>query len=273
MSFPFTAPLSPTDVRTPTSAQKGFPLGTRGETMDGRVYKYSKNGSAILSKGLLVQSEAGTDRFGDATLGYLSTAWPSGTTAISSTWAYLDLSVTRDSDMTVVADFFKDGWLWVSSSSTEGGQMVQLKGHTASSSNSASSYCRFTFADGHKFSQIVDTGSFIAVQKNEYDDVIVVPTAAATAQMIGIPNSDVAANNYFWLQTWGPCPMKADTIIPDAAGVYNSTQLSGAICSVTSTTGGNTTSISPGGPHQVGRMAGMAMTDNEFVLVHLTLTP
>ena len=274
MSFPYTVPLTPGEVIT-TSLKQICPLGTPGRTADGRSYRYAKNGTVALAKGLLVQSAIPVTTaaiWEAASFANLSTA--AGTVAITSTYSYIDVNTTRAGSMTIAADFFKEGCLWVSGTSTESGQMMRIKAHTASSSGTAGQYARFTIDDGYKVTQLIDSGSWVSVQKNPYDAVITTPTATLTGGIVGVPNCDVAASTtaipvYFWAQTWGLCPIKADAVPGIGGIIISSTQLAGAIQGSTELTA----SVTYAHRVPVGRGAGSAVTTDGFQLVHLTLEP
>jgi hypothetical protein len=212
-----------------------------------------------------MQSEAPHAAYGNATYSLISTAWPSGTTSISTTWTKVTLSSTKDSGLTVAADEFNEGYLWVSSTSTEQGQLIKIKTQPVASSGTTTPW-DITFEDGHGFSEIVDSGSFVSMLKNEYDDLIAKPTAAQTALMVGVTPCDVPATYYFWLQTWGPCPIKADSVLGIGEVVCSGTQLAGAVDSAT----GSTALVTANIPVGVDMAVNVA---NEAAMVHLTLAP
>lgn len=269
MGFPVSTPLTRKEIITPTAAQRHV-LGARGEAVNGRIYRYSSAGSSKLIKGRVVQSSIPTSWSG-TTLSYVSTAWANDT-AISTTWNHIDLTVTKDSDLTVAADVFKDGYLWISGTTTESGQMVRVKSHLAASSNSTSVFT-VNFADDEYFSEVVDSGSFVSIQKNEYDSVVIVPAADATGIPLGVPNADVSTTYYFWLQTWGVCPVLIDSVTPTARGLQLTTSLAGGVDSSTATTGANTTDGDKLPMTFIGNMMASRNVDDSYTLVHLTMAP
>ena len=138
MSFPFTVPLSQKEVVTPTSTQRA-PLGTRGATSDGRIFRYCKNGGTALAKGYLIQAEVGATQWVNSTAGFWDTDHSAGTafdgaTSIAVGTTFVNLSATCDSDLTVAKDYFKEGWLIVSGTSTQSGQQMRIKTHNVASS-------------------------------------------------------------------------------------------------------------------------------------------
>ena len=54
-----------------------------------------------------------------------------------------------------------------------------------------------------------------------YKDVIVIPAAAATAAVAGVPLVDIPIDYYGWLQRRGPCPLIIDAdnvVVGDQVG-------------------------------------------------------
>jgi len=287
MSFPFTVPLTPKEVITPTSVQRA-PLGTRGMTADGRVYRYARGGATALVKGYLCQSENTGLDWNNATCSYLSTDWLVDSyvnaTAIPVSTTFLNLSATMGANMNASRNLFKEGWLFISGTSTSAGQTIKIASHTAASSGSTGigatgGKCVVQFEAGYALSEPIDTAAEISLVKNEYDDLVVAPIATE-AQIVGAPNVDVSATYYFWLQTWGPCALKSEAeAITAGKPVYNSTQTAGGIQGVTGSTdfvGGDS-----GGYANSGRMIGHVISSSGTavlqascnILVHLTLAP
>jgi hypothetical protein len=269
MSFPFTVPLSQKDTITDHSTAR-HPLGTRGQTADGRVYRYAQNGATALVKGKLCQSEAPATAWENATLSYLSTQWPTGTTSVSTTWTYLPLTCTKDSTLTVAKDYFAQGYIWAKGTSTECGQMIKLKGNDVMAT-ATTSLVKAYFDDNAFLSEAIDSGSFVAMQKNPYDDVIVSISTNPTALCVGVPNADVTALYYFWIQTWGVCAVGQDAAAAVAAKpILTSTTVAGKVQGVTGSTDLTGTALLG---QWIGVHAGEAQAASEHILVHLTLAP
>jgi len=114
--------------------------------------------------------------------------------------------------------------------------------------------------------------------KNPYDSVIVA-AVAPTAAVLGVPNVYVAASYYFWLQTWGVCPVKSDTTVPFATNKYviNSSFTAGCICGATNSTrwiarGVYETDLIAVG-YGAGSTAKAVLQASTFPLIHLTIAP
>ncbi len=277
MSFPFTVPLSAKEVLTPTSTQR-CPLGTRGATADNRIYRYMKNSTVALVKSYLVQSSVAATAWENATACYLSTAFLTelGTTYVPTTVTYLHLSSTMDTALTVAKDYYKEGMLWTNGTSTSAGQGVRIGGHNVASSGSTGlgstgGQLIVQFENGFALSEPIDTAANIAMQRNEYQSVIVVPTTA-TNEILGVPNCDVPASYYFWGQTWGICPVRMEAEVAVVAKeLYNSTQTAGAIQGITGSTDLTGTDRIAG--RVIGVHAGEAHAASQTIAVHLTLAP
>jgi len=282
-NFPFTVPLSPREVISTTTNQRA-PLGTRGATADGRIYRYAKAGAAI-EIAHTVNSPITTTAWGNATGAALSTESISptdGATAVPITARTLRLTSTYGATKTLTADLYKDGWLWVSGTATQhGGQVLKIKSHEAGVSGSTGlgatgGKFEVVFEDGYYLSKALDTDCWISMSKSEYDGVIV--TAISNVMdILGVPNCDVASDSYFWLQTWGICSIKSEAeAITSGKNILNSTQTAGCIQGVTGSTDYTGTGQVMGG-HIIGTVAqSTALTvllASNCILVNLTISP
>ena len=220
MSFPIAVNLDWEEMMTQRSTQK-FPMGTVGRTLDGRSFRYAKNGAIALRAGSVVQGVAPQAWSAGGTSGPL--ALESGTTQ-TSTWRTLQLETTFTT--LVAKDYFKDGWLYVSSTGhvASCGQMLHIKSskaHTASST-----LLELTIQDDQHLSVTLNTSdNSFSIMRNPYDSVIVVAQGAApTADILGVPTMAITPSYYFWLQTWGLAPVEAGSAVTAyGSGVVYST--------------------------------------------------
>ena len=221
MSFPIAINLDWEEM-TSTSVTQKYPLGTVGRMLDGRSFRYAKNGGAVLRVGSIVVAKAPLASAAGGTSGPL--AIESGTTQ-TSTWRTLQLETTFTT--LDAKDFYKDGWLWISSTGhyTICGQQLQIKSskaHTASST-----LLELTLYDNQRLLHTLtssDAGPCVSL--NPYDSVIVDAqgTAALTGAVVGIPPIGVAISYYFWLQTWGLAAIESGTAAAAfGSGVVSST--------------------------------------------------
>lgn len=270
MAYPESTLLTPKEVITPTSGKRAD-LGTRGYTMDGRVFHYARANTTKLNKGKVCQSRAVTapSEGWDLSSGqYWSTESlvTHGSTAYAAGSTNVYLSATCDSALDVTADFFADGWLFVGGATTEAGQLVKIASNTTGSSSGTDDVVNVQFAPGHTFSEVVDTGSDVWMKHNEYD-LVEIATSPNTGMLVGVPCCDVTLSYYFWLQTWGPCPVLAGSNVAAGETVIGSTDTDGAADSATAST-----DLGPSS-RDIGKVMQTAGAAADWVLVFLTLAP
>lgn len=273
MAYPESTLLTPKEVITPTEGKRAD-LGTRGYTMDGRVFRYARANTTKLIKGKLCQSRAEAapgEGWGGATGSYLSTdsLVTIGATAYAAGSTNIYLCSTCDSALDVTSDYFADGWLYTGGATTEAGQLVKIASNTTGSSSGTDDIVNVQFAAGHVFSDIVDTGTTVRMTLNEYD-LVEIQASPPTGLPVGVPCSDVTASYYFWMQTWGPCAVLTgnDTVVSEV--MTPSSQTDGAIDSASGTTGYAEGSHGKG---PVGYAMDVHGASGDWVLVFLTLAP
>lgn len=205
MAFPGSVCLRGGDIYR-TSTVQIYPLGTRGYTNDGRVFRYTKNGATALTVGSLIQAEAvGTEA--DDQLVVTAKGVTSGSTKITA-----NLSTNIALTAACPVNEYKEGYLFVNDGTGEG-QMVQIASHELVTSAASGGHTTIMFMDYAEFTTAVSTASTaseLGLVKNLYDDVIEFP-ATMTAPPVGIAPRAVAANAYFWLQTWGVATCKVNS--------------------------------------------------------------
>lgn len=213
MAFPGSVRLNGRHIYR-TSTVQIFPLGTRGYMDDGRVFRYTKNGATALTVGSLIQQAVISADHGAGQVISSGGSFSSGDTAMLAKF-----STDTTGTATMVADNYKEGYLFFTDGSGEG-MMVQIASHEAGTTGSSLEYySTIQFMDYAELTTGGSTGSTASnygIIKNLYDDVIVFPTAM-TGVPVGITPRAVAANAYFWMQTWGIATCKVsstDTGIP-----------------------------------------------------------
>ena len=197
MAFPGSVCLRGGDIYR-TSTVQIYPLGTRGYTNDGRVYRYTKNGTSALTVGKLIQNAVINADWSDDAVSVTGAAVTSGTTKIKVHFS------TDSSNGPSSVNSFAEGYLFVNDGNGEG-QMVQVLSHEAWTTAAAGGKSTIQFMDYAEFTtgiSTVTTASELGIIKNLYDDVVVFP-ATMTGVPVGVTPRAVAANAYFWLQTWG----------------------------------------------------------------------
>ncbi|KKN36498.1 hypothetical protein LCGC14_0773210 [marine sediment metagenome] len=186
-----------------TTSDKRHPLGTRGYTRDGRVFRYARNGGVALAVGKLVQSEAPQTNLSDDL---------SVNIGVTSGAAAINITVTTVTTLNA----FAGGYIFVNDGAGEG-QMAQILSHTSASTGSTlNSRMNIELADGGIFTTAVSTGavgttdSEVGIVRNPYDKAIIAP-ATLTSVALGVTPRAVAVNYYFWVQTWGPAVVQVNS--------------------------------------------------------------
>jgi|ETNvirnome_2_300_1030623.scaffolds.fasta_scaffold03051_6 hypothetical protein len=189
-----------------TSAAKLHPLGTRGFTRDGRVYRYARNGATAIVPGDLIQASvvlaAGSEVAAELAD---STDWAVPTTNSTSIRLSTDTSLST-------ANFFEDGYFMVTAGTTtsEVGQIAQIESHPGNAGAAGATGAPIVYLyTEDKLVTALTTANTISMNKNAYDAVVVADNAdsAITAMPVGVCPAAVAVEYYFWLQTWGLCPV------------------------------------------------------------------
>lgn len=184
------------------SGDKVAMLGTRWKLPDGRVFVYAKSGAAIaigsvcghavqvakLSKDMVVTTARTTAQ------------WDAGTYTIE-----LTSTGPASSGDAITPNRFDDGYLWVNDVDGQG-QLMQIKSHEAMGTTDSSPV--FTIYDDQVLTAALTTASEAGAVKNIYDGVIQYAGTKDLGAIIGVnPLAISATAKYFWLQTWGLCPV------------------------------------------------------------------
>ncbi len=203
MSFPFAIPLSDEQTREEHSTQR-HPLGARGVTVDGRAFRYCKNGATAGVIGL-VASSANPGPWATATDNQLAVAATVGATQV----------VLNDVPTgSVTKDYYKDGWLYINS--TAGTQMLRIKSHaalasgTGGSTGEADAPLNLHPATPVRSAISTNATNMPRLQANPYMAVIPMPIPAAGVSNfpVGVYVTAMTAAYYGWIQTWGPCVVR-----------------------------------------------------------------
>lgn len=178
---------------------KKHPLGTRGFTRDGRVFRYALNGATALSPGQVIQAEAAestvlAQEYAD------STDWALPTTDSHTFYLSTDTTIATK-------DFFADGYFMVTAGSTDvTGQSLQIKTNTGKAGAAGPGGCPVieTYSEDKLVTALTTTHT-VSLIPNPYSRVIAGKSAdaAITGIPVGVCPGVVAAGKYFWLQTWG----------------------------------------------------------------------
>jgi len=177
-------------------------IGTRMQLADGRVFYYAKAGAVALSKGylnMMALAIAGHE------LCDVAVAVDAFDAQITLTPATAPVTVNQ----------YAEGYVSTRSVSAMG-QMRKIRSHPAAA---IAANVEVTTYD--PFTEAITTGGFADLVKNPYDEVIESATEENLA--VGVPLVDVAADYYFWNQTYGPANILSDDVINPGATVIPGT--------------------------------------------------
>ena len=275
-SFPPFVELKGSDVKT-IHTTKQHPLGTRGITQDGRVFRYALNGAAALGMGIPVASAAIEVLEKDTEY----TAPINDTEDISTTWREFTVE-TESCTGEITADDYADGYIRVANSTASNakGQLVRIKSNDASATSSTDalgSTMTITFADDDKLTASLDTGAVTALHHSPYWKVVVMSGGGTAERVVGVPVRPVTAAYYFWAQTWGPCAVVQDGTVLSGVNVRPSTSTSEAVAMSTPTASTEITATDASflalRRPPIGWAMGSPGTDAYFGLMFLTIAP
>ncbi len=280
MSFPTQVYINEEDILKTSSTQK-FPLGTRGTTGDGRIFRYAQAGAANLSAHMLCISAA-EGPASTATDQKMYSAYAAGSTYIEFFPSTIALPV-------ISADYFKDGYLMCNSTDTTYNQMVPIDSHAAMVSASgaagtAGAY-RGVYLKIPGLKKLADTATSLwKLVANPYKLVVVSTDANGPGYVVGVTPVAVTTLYFFWIQTWGPALAHAgegaSASIDKTAGLnlHWSTGSTGGVAGSLNTTGADS---GPFGGTDSGRVnqqkAGTLITAapaaNFFHMINLQISP
>lgn len=185
------SPLSAQDIFSESSTQQ-LPLGIKGETGDGRVFRYAKVGATALVPGKVYATATEDTNFNNLAV--------AATAAIGATSVTVTLGGTA-----ATANLFSEGFAVVSSG-TGAGYSYKIKSNPAQTSTSGSLV--LTLED--KLVVALDTTSKITLKRNPYDGLIIM-NATAAGGAIGVAVYPVTAAYYGWVQIEGIAPVLNDS--------------------------------------------------------------
>ena len=208
MSLSGAVQLFPSDIHE-TSSSKQLPLGTKGETSDGRVFRYTEAGGTALDPGKLCV--AATIVANHENMAVQAAA------AVGDTSVSVTLGATA-----ATADDYADGYLIINDAAGEG-IAYRVSGHPAAD---ASATLTVSLHDSVRVA--LTTSSQATLQKNPWKDVVVSATDQADTPT-GVPNVTIAADEYGWLQTKGVCSALADETLTVGKDLTIGSSVAGAL--------------------------------------------
>lgn len=186
MSFPTVSGINYGEVNETSSNDKGRTPGLLGQTPDGALFRWVKNGGTELAPYLLVQSAA-VNSSNDAALDI-----------VGGTSTGVNFVQVIQQKATIAKDEYKGGFLLIDTPPGEG--RYKIAGHDAAASGAT---VTFNLDPTTPLKEALSSGTTkVGLWHNPYSDVIVTPTTL-TGIPVGVPQVTIPANHYGWVQSGG----------------------------------------------------------------------
>lgn len=183
-------------VTSPTD-DWGVPVGTRATTPDGRVFRYSFSDGALGAGQVLASAAAVANH--DMDLAIAANA------AIGAKSIQVTLGATA-----AVVDLYKHGFIYINDGAGEG-YLYHIQGHAAVASAGT---LTAILGDDEVREALTTATSLAGLIKNLWQDVIPYDGASLVGTVAGVAPTEVADNEFFWAQTWGPAAVLASAVVP-----------------------------------------------------------
>lgn len=224
-----------------TGAVELYEVGQRYSSPDGRVFRYAKAGGSTLARGKLTVAPT-------VVANHINLSWQTAP-AVGDRTVKVTLGATA-----ATADQYKAGFLVVQDGTGEG-RAYKIAGHPAGlSAGTLTIYLQ----------DAIDTAGVLSEANvdliaNPWRGAVISVTDQAD-QPTGVPVVAIAAGEFGFIQTGGPCSVLMDEAITNGQAVTTGTGVAGAV-----------EALDAAGEVQVGIMAGTAGVDTEYQLVELML--
>jgi len=196
-----------------------LPLGARMELPDGRIFVHAKASATSLVAGKLYQGKAY-----EASSTFIRNL-------VLADGAVGDKTVTITvAGTALLYNVYEDGYLTLHTG-TGVGSTYKVKGNA----QCTSSTCTVTLEPSDPLVTAIQSGTTTGgMRKNEFDEVTLTTADTVGVNLLaGVPNADVSANYYCWLQRRGSClcleddstlivglPVTASTVTAGAVGLH-----------------------------------------------------
>ena len=200
---------SPQGIYEESSTQE-YPIGTKREFEDGRVFRYGSFAADTAAGGLVSQDLSDTDV---VDVDNTATAAEIGATEVILTDSGTLVSAT--------ANQYAGGYLHTTDDAAEG-YTYRIKSNTAASSNAVT----FTLSDGLVVA--VTTATDVAITGTLYNQVVA-STAATDYVISGVTARVMQSGYYGWIQTAGVSTILADGTIAIGQNLTLSDGVAGAV--------------------------------------------
>lgn len=202
-----------------SSSTQQHPLGTRGISPDGRVYRYVKAGASDLVAGHAVQSPA--HPLGQFARAVNTTSNVSvGSTSIRITCA-----------SSVAVGFYNEGYAMIASGAGAG-LVYTINNHAAVSTGATG---EFFFYNEDPIKVTITTTSTVSLFPNKYSGVVTMPATTATGLLVGVASYVITAAQFGWIQTWGPAAVLGDDTTAIGAPTYTPMGTTGRVAGADAT--------------------------------------
>ena len=234
-----------------TSATQLWPLGAKLEYGD-RTFRYAQMGGACTA-GKLAQQMAHTAHHINCTVTDADADGSTFSHAAGSTSITLE---TNGTDLT--ANLFAEGYLYVNDQEGEG-QCLRVKSHPAHDHSDDATVIITTYDPIH--TALVKNSSQVSLMQNPYADVIAAP-ATETGAVVGVTVTDMANNEFGWIQTNGPAAVLAGETLVLGHKVCRSDADAGACMP------DNGDDLTP----QIGQVMAGGVVDTEYSMILLNIS-
>jgi len=184
-------------------------LGTRLILQDGRTFRFVENGGTLLVVGNVIQAEAPGANFDELVV-------PSAAAIGAET-----VTVTLGSTAAAV-DLFAEGYLFVEDDAGES-FLYPVRSHPAAATTAS-----LVVTIWNSIQVALTTSSTVLLLKSLYKDVIQLPTTG-TGDIVGVAVKAIAADEYGWIQTHGPCGVLTDGTLVIGQHIRASDGVAGAV--------------------------------------------
>ena len=262
-----------------TTTKGPHALGTRWVLPDGRVFRYAKS-SAAIAIGRVCGAIAHIATWdSDVVLAEARTTaqWDAGdhTIRIKSTGS-------TNTTLNLAANQYAGGYIWVNHEAGQG-QLLQIESHGGDGSVTGSTGgIDIICCDEDILGVALTAASQVGLFRNIYDGVVTHVGAVGAGLAVGVAPLAVSSGEYFWIQTWGPCPVLVGTtlaLLGEGVGVLNTTggsteftEVAGTAYQLSSTFNFEKPGASISAP-KVGYTLQLATAATEQSLVFLTIAP
>lgn len=207
-----------------SSASLEAPLGSKGVTLDGRVYRYVLAGASDLVAGNVIQ--------GPATIANHLAMTPSTIATFGGAIGDKTVRVTPGATAGA-ANLYADGFIGVDTTPNLGAVQT-VDSHLAITSSTAFDVNLSSPQDNWQVA--ITTSSRLGLMQNPYKGVIQSPVTTATGLIVGVAPYVITAAQYGWIQTAGPAEVLINgTPALQAPVVGTSATTAGAVDVLTTT--------------------------------------